>query len=258
MCCDFAHVLCRGPTSASLLRGELVYSTPPQPRSRAATPEQHGLDLRRGYLSDHGRPRTSGSAPAGPTVLGSGGVSVGGWEPTGPAGCRPFDIGLEHRGRHPWVGGLDPVCAEGWPQSRLGGVEGGRGLRSVWGCVQGSAVCSTEAAAVAALSPRPRGQLRLWVACLPVPPALSPGSLRSALSSASLFLRVRLEGSRFGKHDGFLISFCLIILANTSSIFLKKVVRADILALFLVLEENTQSLTIKCDFSCRCYVDALS
>lgn len=71
MCCDFAHVLCRGPTSASLLRGELVYSTPPQPRSRAATPEQHGLDLRPGYLSDHGRPRTSGSAPAGPTVLGS-------------------------------------------------------------------------------------------------------------------------------------------------------------------------------------------
>lgn len=111
-------------------------------------------------------------------------MSVGGWEPTGPAGCRPLDIGLEHRGRHPWVGGLDPVCAEGWPQSRLGGVEGGRGLRSVWGCVQGSAVCSTEAAAVAALSPRPRGQLRLWVARLPVPPALSPGSLRSALSSA--------------------------------------------------------------------------
>lgn len=124
----------------------------------------------------------------------------------GPCGCRPFDIGLEHRGRHPWVGGLDPVCAEGWPQSRLGGVEGGRGLRSVWGCVRGSAVCSTEAAAVAALSPRPRGQLRLWVARLPVPPALSPGSLRSALSSASLFLRVRLGGSRFGKHDGFLIS----------------------------------------------------
>lgn len=89
-------------------------------------------------------------------------------------GRRPFDIGLEHCGRHPWAGELDPVCAEGWPQSRLGGVEGGRGLRSVWGCVPGSAVCSTEAATFTALSPRPPGPALLVGGASPRAPSPQP------------------------------------------------------------------------------------
>lgn len=132
-----ACAVCKGPASVLSLSGEIVCGEPPQPRSSAVTPGLCGLGLRRGFPVTTPTLRTPGSAPAAPTVLGAR-VSVHhSWEPTGRAGRRPFDLrGLSTTGGV-WGAAWTPMCTEGWPQLRFGGIRGGRELWSAWGRVRG-------------------------------------------------------------------------------------------------------------------------